>query len=146
VALTGLGLLARSATAFGPTPRSVRDFDQAGGAPTTSVGSVQHTTWVVPLTVTCTGPAATICRGRLSLIVIVLNRRTGKRAPLVLGTKLYSIKSGARQTVRTTLNPRGRALLANHTWLKVRVRLTATAGRGVATSSRTTITLRAPEE
>jgi hypothetical protein len=115
-------------------------------AQTTSVSSVQHTNWVVPLSVSCAGPAAATCDGRLSLIVTVLYRRTGKRSPLVLGTKPYSIKSGATQSVRTTLNPRGRALLTSHAWLKVRVRLTATAGRGVATSSRTTITLRAPEE
>ena len=135
-----------SATALGLSPLPGRDVVPTGGALTASVGSVRHTNWVVPLTVTCTGPAATSCHGRLSLIVIVLNRRTDKRTSLVLGTRLYSIKSGAEQTVRTTLNPRGRALLANHTWLKVRVRLTATAGRGVATSSRTTITLLAPEE
>ena len=119
---------------------------QPGGALTTSVSSAQQTNWVVPLTVTCSGPAASTCRGRVSLIVTVLWRRTGKRITLVLGSKLYAIKRGATQRVGITLNPRGRALLTNHEWLKVRVRLTPTAGRGVATCSTPTVTLRAPQD
>lgn len=145
LALTGLGALSTSATALGRAPLAGRDVVQAGGALTTSVSSAQQTDWVVPLTVSCGGPAATTCRGRLSLIVKVLFRRTGKRTSLVLGSKLYTIKRGAQQTVRITLNPRGRALLTSHAWLKVRVRLAPAAGRGVATCSTPTITLRAPE-
>ena len=144
-ALTGLGALSTSATAL-PAPLAGRDVVQPGGALTTSVSSAQQTNWVVPLTVTCSGPAASICRGRLSLTVKVLWRLTGKRTTLVLGSKLYAIKRGAKQTVRITLNPRGRALLTSHEWLKVRVRLTPTAGRGVATCSTPTITLRAPQD
>ena len=141
VAMTGLGPLSMSATAL------ARDVVQPGRAVTASVSSVRQTNWVVPLSVTCGGPTATTCRGRLSLVVKVRYRQTGKQSTLVLGTRLYAIKVGTKQTLRITLNPRGRSLLASHTWLKVRVRLTPTArGGGVAMASRTIITLRAPAE
>lgn len=110
-----------------------------------SVSSVRRTNWIVPLSIRCRGPVGTTCRGRLSLIVKVLNKRTGKRKDIVLGAGAYTIKTGARRQVRITLNARGRTLLANRTSLKVRVRLAATSGVGVAIPTTTLITLRAPK-
>ena len=111
----------------------------------TSIATIRRTTWIVPLAVRCTGPVGTTCRGRLSLTIKGKNKRTGKITDVVLGTTTYVVKTGAKRTIKITLNDRGKALLTNRTSLKVRVKLTAVAGAGVATSTRTTITLRAPE-
>ena len=111
----------------------------------TSTATVRRTSWVVPLAVRCSGPADATCRGRLSLTIKGTNKRTGKRTDIVLGTTTYSVKAGGKRTVKITLNSRGRTLLEHRTSLTVRVTLRAAAGGGIATSTRTSITLRAPQ-
>ena len=114
-------------------------------AVTNATSSVKRTNWVIPLAVACNGPAGKICRGRIALIVRVLNKRTGKRTDVVLGAKVYIIRTATKRTIQIEINARGRAMLANRTSLKVRVRLVAAAGTGIAKSSKTTITLRVPK-
>ena len=122
VALTGLGPLTRSAAAYGPAPHSGRDFVQAGGAPTTSVSSVQHDKLGRPAhrhlhwtrRNDLPRPSLADRQGPESA-----HRHASPRS--CSAPSSTPSRRGARQTVRITLNPRGRALLANHTWLKVRV-------------------------
>ncbi len=138
--VTGGAESAASRTASGTAARTSRT------TATTSVSSIRRTNWIVPLAVSCTGPAGVTCRGRISLVIRVLNKRTGKRGNLVLGAQAYSIKSGTKRAIRVTLTERAQMLLAYHTSLKVRVRLVPSSGAGVATPSRMAITLRAPED
>jgi hypothetical protein len=115
-------------------------------AVTNSSVSISRKNWRVGLRISCDGPVGSVCSGRASLVVKVRDKKTGKRKDVVLGSKDYSLKGGAKATLQITLNKRGQTLLENRTSLKMRVKLVATAGAGVATTSRSTITVRAPKK
>jgi Bacterial Ig-like domain len=115
-------------------------------AVTNSSVSISRKNWRVGLRISCDGPVGSVCSGRASLVVKVRDKKTGKRKDVVLGSKAYSLKGGAKATLQIALNKRGQALLENRTSLKMGVKLVATAGAGVAKTSTATITVRAPKK
>ena len=106
--------------------------------------------WRAPLTVACTGPSGTTCSGEVTLLAKRPPATSGKAATaqgdIVIGTKSFVIRRGIVATVKVTLNARGQALLAGKSTLRVRAKVVAAAGSGVARSSRTTLTLVAPSQ
>ena len=106
--------------------------------------------WRAPLTVACTGPSGTTCSGEVTLLAKRPPATSGKAATaqgdIVIGTKSFVIRRGIVATVKVTLNARGQALLATKSTLRVRAKVVAAAGSGVARSSRTTLTLVAPSQ
>ena len=106
--------------------------------------------WRAPLTIACTGPSGTTCSGEVTLLAKRPPATSGKAATaqgdIVIGTKSFVIRRGIVATVKVTLNARGQALLAGKSTLRVRAKVVAAAGSGVARSSRTTLTLVAPSQ
>ena len=106
--------------------------------------------WRVPLTIACAGPSTTTCSGKVTLLAKrppanSVNAATAT-GDIVIGAKSFVIRSGKVATVKVTLNARGRAFLAGKSPLRVRAKVVALAGSGVARSSRTTLTLVAPPQ
>jgi hypothetical protein len=135
------------AAGSGPAPAAVPDrvvppAPVSNPPAVDSLRTIRRTNWIVPLAVRC--PPAKRCRGRIKLITKATSQQTGAITDVVLGTKTYDIAKGQARTVQITLNQRGQTLLATQVLLKVRIRLVRAAGSGVATVSRTSITLRAP--
>ena len=106
--------------------------------------------WRAPLTIACTGPSKTTCSGKVTLLAKRPPASSVKAAAatgdVVIGTSSFVIRSGKVATVKVTLNARGRAFLAGKSPLRVRAKVVALAGSGVARASRTTLTLVAPPQ
>ena len=132
-----------------PTPTTTTTVRQALAALMSARVKVSRL-WRAPLTIACTGPSGTTCSGEVTLLAKRPPATSGKAATaqgdIVIGTKSFVIRRGIVATVKVTLNARGQALLAGKSTLRVRAKVVAAAGSGVARSSRTTLTLVAPSQ
>ncbi len=107
---------------------------------TVRVGHAKVTGQTARVRVSCTGPSGSRCSVGLSLSVtetfrghrlIAVTARHGRsKKVVILGTASARLDAGASQTVRISLNRKGRKLLAARHVLRVELRVTQALGNG----------------
>ena len=119
--------------------RTRRDVQDGLAAPTPpppvktklTVGKVKVKRNAATVPLSCTGAAKAICKGTITGTIRV--KRRHRRVTETVASAKFSIKAGAKKTIKVTLNRKGRHALAGSASHKLRVTLTVRlAGKKVA--------------
>ncbi len=96
-----------------------------------TVGKVKVKRNAATVPLSCTGAAKAICKGTITGTIRV--KRRHRRVTETVASAKFSIKAGAKKTIKVTLNRKGRHALAGSASHKLRVTLTVRlAGKKVA--------------
>jgi hypothetical protein len=128
-------------------PAASRSFTVDSVAPAVTIKPAPRPAFngVFKITVTCPKSAAGRCRGRL---VITSGKRikVGKtRRVVTFASKSFSIKAGARTTLKLRVSKRNLAILKRLRSVRAVMTATVTDGLGNKRTTRKTLTLRAPK-